>query len=45
MGKEEFSFTVYCTGIFAERLGITEREAVPFVVQGQYGGRLYCAVF
>lgn len=27
MKKEELSFTIYCVGILAERLGITERNA------------------
>lgn len=34
MGKEELGFTIYCAGILAERLGITEREAYHLLCKG-----------
>ena len=34
MGKEELSFTIYCTGILAERLEISEREAYHLLCKG-----------
>ena len=34
MGREELGFTIYCIGILAERLGITEREAYHLLCKG-----------
>ena len=34
MGKDELGFTIYCAGILAERLGITEREAYHLLCKG-----------
>lgn len=34
MGKEELGFTIYCVGILAERLGITERKAFHLLQNG-----------
>jgi hypothetical protein len=34
MGREELGFTIYCAGILAERLEITEREAYHLLCKG-----------
>ena len=34
MGREELAFTIYCAGILAERLEITEREAYHLLCKG-----------
>ena len=34
MGREELAFTIYCAGILAERLEITERETYHLLCKG-----------
>ena len=41
MGKEALGFTIYCVGVLAEKLGITEQNAYHLLCKG----KLYCAVF
>ncbi len=34
MGKEELGFTIYCVGVLAEKLGITEQNAYHLLCKG-----------
>ena len=34
MGKEELCFTIYCVGVLAEKLGITEQNAYHLLCKG-----------